>query len=74
MLCLTGRSLNLLWILCISPVPNTLIFDMKNINPNAVILIAFTTVVGAIFDATLIGAAVGLCLVLLASILAELVE
>ena len=54
--------------------PNTLIFDMKNINPNAVILIAFTTVVGAIFDATLIGAAVGLCLVLLASILAELVE
>lgn len=38
-----------------------------NINPNAIALVAFATVVGAIFGATLVGAAIGLGIVLLAS-------
>jgi hypothetical protein len=44
-------------------------YTVLMINPNAVLLVAFTTVVGALCGATLIGAAVGLGIVLLATIL-----
>jgi hypothetical protein len=39
------------------------------LNPNAVLLIAFCTVIGALLGAWLIGLAVGLGIVLLASVL-----
>lgn len=39
-----------------------------NINPNAIVLIAFCAVMGAIFGSTLVGLAVGLGIVLVVSI------
>lgn len=37
------------------------------INPNAILLVAFTTVIGALLHITLIGLAIGLFIVLLAT-------
>lgn len=39
-----------------------------NINPNAIVLVALATVIGALYGATLIGLAVGLGIVLVASL------
>lgn len=42
---------------------------MATLNPNAVALVALTTVVGALLGAVLVGLAVGLAIVIIAEVL-----